>query len=83
MFPSNLSKFDCQIIESWYKFYAVFSNGIQEIFNEKLVYNKYILTGGKTIIPNHVFIKKTTISQVGQLVKQGNFKSIQEIKICA
>ena len=56
-FPSSLSKFDSQIIESWYNFYAVNTNGIQEILNEKLVYNKFILIGGKTISPNHVFIK--------------------------
>ena len=49
--------------------------------NEKLVYNKFILIGGKTVSPNHVFIIKTNISQVGQLVKHGNFKSIQEIEI--
>ena len=29
-----------------------------EILYEKLVYNKYTLIGGKTISPNHVFIKK-------------------------
>ena len=80
-FPLSLSKFDSQIIDSWYKFYAVYPDGIQEILNEKLVYNKFILIGGKTISPNHVFIKKTNISQVGQLVKHGNFKSIQEIEI--
>ena len=57
-FPSSLSKFDSQIIESWYNFYAVNPNGIQEILNEKLVYNKFVLIGGKTISPNHVFIKK-------------------------
>ena len=42
MFPSSLSKFDSQIIESWYKFYAVSPNGIQEILNEKLVYNMQV-----------------------------------------
>ena len=81
MFPSSLSKCDSQIIESWYKFYVVSLNGIQEILNEKLVYNKYILIGEKTINPSRILIKKTNISQVGQLVKQGNFKSIQEIEI--
>ena len=80
-FPSSLSKFDSQIIESWYKFYAIYPNRIKEILNEKLVYHKFILIGGKTISPNHIFIKKTNISQVGQLVKHGNFKSIQEIVI--
>ena len=80
-FPLSLSNFDSQIIESWYKFYAVYPDGIQEILNEKLVYNKFILIGGKTISSNHIFIKKTNISQVGQLVKHGNFKSIQEIEI--
>ena len=34
----SLSKFDSQTIESWYKFYAVCPNIIQEILNEKLVY---------------------------------------------
>ena len=61
MFPSSLSKFDSQIIESWYKFYAVSPTGTQEILNEKLVYNKYILIGGKTINPSHVLIKKVNI----------------------
>ena len=81
MFPSSLSKVASQITESWYKLYAVSPYGIREILNEKLVYNKYILIGGKTINPSHVLMKKTNISKIGQLVKQGNFKTIQEIEI--
>ena len=60
-----MSKFDSQIIESGYKFYAVYPNGIQEILNEKLVYSKFILIGGKTISPIHFFIKRQTFHKLG------------------
>ena len=65
MFPSSLSKFDSQIIESWYKFYVVSPNSIQEILNEKLVYNKCILIGGKTIDSSHILIKRQTFHKLG------------------
>ena len=57
-YPKSSSKFHNQTVESWYKFYTVNPSCTEEILNERLVYNKNILIGGKMITPTHSFIKQ-------------------------
>ena len=61
------TKFYSNVLESWFKFFAVAPNSLEEILNEKLTYIKYITVGGKVIEPSFRVIKETGITKIGQL----------------
>ena len=62
-----LTKFYSNGLASWFKFFVVAPNSLEEILNEKLTYNKYITVGGKVIEPSFRVIKETGITKIGQL----------------
>ena len=67
------TKFSSDVLESWFKFFAVVPNSLEEILNEKLTYNKYKTVGGKVIEPSFRVINETGITKIGQLIHQPNF----------
>ena len=67
IFRKCQTKFYSEVLESWFKFFAVAPNSLEEILNEKLTYNKYITVGGKVIEPSFRVIKETEITKISQL----------------
>ena len=67
IFRKCQTKFYSEVLESWFKFFAVAPNSLEEILNEKLTYNKYITVGGKVIEPSFRVIKETGITKISQL----------------
>ena len=53
---------------------------MQEILNEKLCLNKFILIQGPPIRDNYNLIKKTGITNLGQLVNKNTFKTIRQLE---
>ena len=69
------TKFYRDILDSWFQFFAVAPNSLDEILHEKLTYNKYITVGGKVIEPTFSVIKRTGITSINQLIHNQAFLS--------
>ena len=50
--PKDISKFRKQMLEYWFDFFSVEPTSAEEILNEKILYNKFLLIQGKPINEN-------------------------------
>ena len=58
LIPKNILKFHKQMLECWFEFFSVEPSTMQEILNEKLCLNKFILIQGQPIRENYNLIKR-------------------------
>ena len=80
LIPKNIPKFHKQMLEFWFEFFSVEPSTMQEILNEKLCLNKFILIQGRPIGENYNLVKKTGITNLGQLVNKNTFKTIRQLE---
>ena len=76
----DISLFYKQMLESWFTFFSVQPKTIQEILSEKIVYNKYILIGGKLIDHNFSILVKTKITRINDLLISWRFKTKEDLE---
>ena len=80
LIPKNIPKIHKQMLECWFEVFSVEPSTMQEILNEKLCLNKFILIQGRPIRENYNLIKKTGITNLGQLVNKNTFKRIRQLE---
>ena len=80
LIKKNIPKFHKQMLECWFEFFSVEPSTMQVILNEKLCLNKFILIQGRPIRENYNLIKKTGITNLGQLVNKNTFKTIRQLE---
>ena len=74
-----------QVRYSRYTFYSISPTTVNEILNEKLHYNKFIIIGGKSLSKKSIFLKDTQISKIRDLVTNNRsnhrLKTIGELEV--
>ena len=74
------SLFYTQVLKSWYSFFSVMPNRLEEILTEKITQNKFITIGGRPITNNFGLLRVTGITLLSELVKNAHFKSRHELE---
>ena len=77
LIPENIPKFYKQLLESWFDFFSVEPTSAEEILNENLLFNRFILIQGQPISENFNLIKKSGINKISHLIEGNTFKTLR------
>ena len=69
-----------QMLDSWFNFFSVKPETLQEILSEKIAHNKFILIGGSVIKSNQSILEKTGITRISDMCISSRLKSKEELE---
>ena len=79
--PKDISKFHKQMLEYWFDFFQVEPTSAEEILNDKILYNKFLLIQGKPKNEKNNLIKKTKITNLNQHVVENSFETKLQLEL--